>query len=396
LDEADLLADHIAILAAPGKLIASDAPVALKRDLGEGYSIQVTFSHGDGEKVDAAAHGELLDAFRRVAPHTHTSLPTPSQIVYHLKSKDPKDVQELLELLDREGATHGVVSYDVLGTTIEDIFLDLMVKNNMGVAGSPSLGEEMERGLSRENDASAKGTFAPGTEVDASLNLVNGRPVSPFRQAFTIFQKRLLISKRSWLTPILTIGIALAGACIPLIFIRGRSQSCTAPLRRIVALRLFLPTALFVPDRISPESTLLISPPGLIESIIAPSAVQLASLGASFQYRNVSDRATFVSEVEQSYQQMTTGGISLNTETNEALFAWEASPPGYMGLGMLNLVSNVLYARALAASGTTPSTPVLINPSFAPFPARAAGTLISLKWLIFFGAVMVSFMSISP
>ena len=38
LDEADLLADHIAILAAPGKLIASGSPVSLKRDLG--YSVR--------------------------------------------------------------------------------------------------------------------------------------------------------------------------------------------------------------------------------------------------------------------------------------------------------------------------------------------------------------------
>ena len=44
LDEADLLADHIAILAAPGKVIASGTSVALKRDLGECYLIEVTFS----------------------------------------------------------------------------------------------------------------------------------------------------------------------------------------------------------------------------------------------------------------------------------------------------------------------------------------------------------------
>ena len=43
LDEADLLADHIAILAAPGKLVASGSPVALKTNLGQGYNIQVTF-----------------------------------------------------------------------------------------------------------------------------------------------------------------------------------------------------------------------------------------------------------------------------------------------------------------------------------------------------------------
>ena len=40
LDEADLLADHIAILATSEKIIASGWPVSLRRDLGEGYSVQ--------------------------------------------------------------------------------------------------------------------------------------------------------------------------------------------------------------------------------------------------------------------------------------------------------------------------------------------------------------------
>lgn len=387
LDEADLLADHIAILAAPGKLIASGSPVALKRDLGDGYSIQVTFSHDGQGKVDSNAQDQLLATFRRIAPHTQASSPSPSQVVYHLKSKDPKVVQQLLELLDEGDSSHGVVSYDVLGTTIEDIFLDLMVKNNIEAADSASE-KGMSSSLSNEKETVSKGNLAPGTEVDSSLNLVNGRPVSPLRQAYTIFQKRLLISRRSWLTPILTIGIALAGACIPLIFIHGRSQSCSRPLRRIRPVPLFLPTAVYVPQRSLPESALVVSPPGLIDTIIAPYAQQLSNLGVTFQYRNVSDRAAFGNEIQQNHRQMTTGGISLDMDTNEALFAWEASPPGHMGLGMLNLVSNILYGRALASSGITATSPVLITPSYAPFPARAAGTLISLKWLIFFGAVM--------
>lgn len=270
-----------------------------------------------------------------------------------------------------------------------------MVKHNIDATDS-TLEKDIAPSSSKEGEALSQGALAPGTEVDSSLNLANGRPVSPFRQAYTIFQKRLLISRRSWLTPILTIGVALAGACIPLIFIRGKSQSCSRPLRQIRPVPLFLPTAVYVPRRLFPESTLLVSPPGLIESILTPSAQQLMSLGVTFQYKNVSDRTAFVSDIEQHYQQMTTGGISLNIDTNEALFAWEATPPGHMGLGMLNLVSNILYARALASSGTTAISPVLITPSYAPFPARAAGTLISLKWLIFFGAVMVRFLRIAP
>ncbi|KAF5332545.1 hypothetical protein D9611_005149 [Ephemerocybe angulata] len=375
LDEADLLADQIAILAAPGKLVASGSPVSLKRDLGEGYSIQVTFGHGDQEKADSAAFGELLSAFRNVAPDTHTSSPAPNQVAYHLKSKDPKVVQELLELLDRDGAAYQVTSYDILGTTIEDIFLELMVKNNIAVSGEPMTEKEIEE------LAPSKGTLAPGTEVDSrGLNLANGRPVSPFRQAFTIFHKRILIAKRSWLTPLLTIGIAVAGACIPLVFLKGKSQSCTRQLRPVTRIPLYLPSSPVLPFQLDNFSSVLVSPPGIL-STLGPSSGFLRAW-------DMADQSAFVSEIEQNYRQLALGGISIDTNTNEALFAWEASPPGVTGANMLNLVSNIMYNRALNATGRGGRTPVLIRASWAPFPARAAGTLVSLRWIVFFGALM--------
>lgn len=374
MDEADLLADHVAILAAPGKLVASGSPVALKRDLGEGYSLQVTFSHGDREKFDAAAHGELLAAIQQIAPETHTSSPAPHQIIYHLKVKDPKVVQQLLELLDNDGPAYNVVSYDILGTTVEDIFLDLMVKHNIGISGSPT--------TEKDGHEQSKDTVALGTEVDSSITLANGRPVSPFRQAFTIFYKRLLIAKRSWLTPLLTVGIAIAGACIPLVFITGKSQSCTIPLRPIRPVSIYLPNSPIVPITFDSSSRALASPPGIINT--------LGSSTLLFGVTDVPDESTFISTVRQNYLNLSVGGVSINTETNQALFAWEASPPGLMGTATLNLVSNILYNRALNATGSSARTPVLIRANYAPFPARAVGTLISLRWIIFFGAVMVS------
>src|SRR4030088_2098311 len=68
LDEADLLADQIVILDAPGKLVAQGTPVALKRELGKGYSLQVTFDAAlDAEKADLA-RSELLQRIRPSAP----------------------------------------------------------------------------------------------------------------------------------------------------------------------------------------------------------------------------------------------------------------------------------------------------------------------------------------
>ena len=56
LDEADLLGDHVAILAPPGKLVASDHPVALKARLGGGYSVHVSFTSAIDEEKDVSRY----------------------------------------------------------------------------------------------------------------------------------------------------------------------------------------------------------------------------------------------------------------------------------------------------------------------------------------------------
>ena len=50
-------------------------------------------------------------------------MPSPHQFCYHLKTREVAVVQQVLQLLDNETGTHGIVSYNILGTTIEDIFL---------------------------------------------------------------------------------------------------------------------------------------------------------------------------------------------------------------------------------------------------------------------------------
>lgn len=364
MDEADLLADHIAILAAPGKLIASGTPVALKRDLGEGYTVQVTFK-------DDVLRNELLGSVRAIAPETHTSSPLPHQVCYHLKSKDPLVVEKVLQLLDDEGNTHNVVSCDVLGTTIEDIFLDLMSKEEV-----LDVGEK----VSRDTVALAS-SLKPGT-----MQLANGQRMSPYRQAFTIFHKRLLIARRSWLTPLLTVLIAIAGACIPLVFMSGRQQSCIKHFDNATSIPLYLPSSFLIPFTLGYTSRVAVSPPEIIST--------LGSSTDFFRVTNLPDNASFVNYIEANYRNLSLGGVSFDLAEQTALVAWEASSPGFTSASMLNLASNVLYNNALNMSGNTAKAPTLIRATYSPFPPTAAGTLFSLKWVVFFGAVMVRHVNI--
>jgi ATP-binding cassette, subfamily A (ABC1), member 3 len=126
LDEADLLGDHIAILGAPGKLLANGSPVTLKRDLGEGYTVQVLFEHSRLAEKSEIPSQELLQRIQTIIPETHLTMPSLYIASYHLRNKDTAQVEKVLQLLENEKNQFHVASYDVLGTTIENIFLDLM------------------------------------------------------------------------------------------------------------------------------------------------------------------------------------------------------------------------------------------------------------------------------
>lgn len=370
LDEADLLADYIAILAAPGKVVASGPPVVLKRDLGEGYSMQVSFgSSAIHENTDAMKTTELLQNIRPIAPHTYVTTLSRHQSCFHLKTRDSNIIHQVLELLDNEMRSGRITSYDILGTTIEDIFLDLMAKNEATKDEKPS-----------------HDTSPSPLRKAVGLDLPIGRPVSPFKQAFTIFHKRLLIARRSWLTPVLAVLVAVAGACIPLVFIAGKQQSCIRRFGNTTSIPLYFPSSPIVPFTFGTSSRVLMSPPDIIQT--------LGNSTNFFRTTNTNDNATFVDSISRNYRNLSLGGISIDTNSGASLVAWEASPPGLTGPTMLNLATNILYNRALNASGNGARTPTIIRANYASFPPLAAGTLVSLRWITFFGAVMVHTFSI--
>ncbi|KII94244.1 hypothetical protein PLICRDRAFT_132803 [Plicaturopsis crispa FD-325 SS-3] len=370
LDEADLLADHIAILAAPGKLVASGSPVSLKSTLGDGYSVSVSFSpRDDVEKESQGPPPDLLRAIHTLAPLTTVATVSPQEYVYHLRSKDSAMVQRVLQLLDDERAAYNILSYDVLGTSIEDIFLDLM---------DHEAKETEEKKLSVHSSSTSLELKVPST-----LALTNGRPRSPLSQALTIFHKRALIAKRSWLTPLLLVLVAVVGSCAPLFFLSDRPQSCVVTFQTATPIPLYLPSSSIALSLSGPSADVLTSPPGLV-------ANSLGAVAAGLQTRNIADNATFVRTIQQTYRDFELGGISMDDAGN-SLLAWEGTPPGINGPAMLNLVSNILYNRGLNSSGQASGTPRLIKANYETLPRQDAGTLLSLKWVAFFAAAMAVF-----
>ena len=303
------------------------------------------------------------------------------QVSCSLKSKDDAVVQQVLQLLEAEKISYGVQNYDIVGTTIEDIFLDLMSKNDPNQLDMDSAGLE---NASPDSRPATPALLRKNDAPELSMKLASGRRVSPFRQAFTIFHKRFMILKRSWLTPALTVLIAIAGSCIPLVFMGHQPVSCGTRLSDSISIPLYLPDSPLIPFTFGFSSRAVNTPPGIIRSL-GPSTDPL-------RVTDESDMTAFTDYINQNYRNLSLGGVAFDFDEGNTLVSWEGTPPGVMGLSMLNMASNVLYKQALNqtqnAGGVSPTT--IIVTDFSPFPHMAAGTLVSLKWLTFFGAIMVS------
>lgn len=349
-------------------MVANGSPVALKRDLGQGYSVQVTMS----PTCHQPDTSDLLARVKPIVPAAYETSTSSTQICFHLRTRDPDSMQRVLELFDAEIRDNRIVSYSIFGTTIEEIFLDLMSKHDHA----------------SDEDGQVVPVTAATPAATALADLPMGRAISPLQQAFTIFHKRLLITKRSWLTCVMTAVVAICGACIPLVFMREEWPGCRANYSYPSSVPLYLPTFLsdysqylsFLPLDIG-----LQSPPGIIQT-----------LGPDLMFTSIPDNATFVSDINDNYKDILFGGISIDNTTGASLVAWEAAPPGFKGLSALNLATNILYNRALNMSGLAQDTTRLIDTNYQPFPFLFdPGIVGSLKWMFFFGAAMVSLQVIS-
>ncbi|GBE77297.1 hypothetical protein SCP_0101700 [Sparassis crispa] len=381
LDEANLLADTIAILKAPGRLVAHGTPVSLKSTLGEGYTMQVQFAQNHStaslDFTKYPALDDLLDRIRPLAPLTYTTSSVPNETSYHLRSKDVKVVQQVLELVEEESSEFGIKSYSVHGTSLEDIFLGLMYDDMRS--------EDMEKETFLDSRSSS---FVFTLKPPPILDLTDGRQRSAISQAFTVFHKRTIIARRSWLTPLLAVAVAAAGSCIPLLFLADRTETCLTQYRSTYQVPLYFPHSPIpysVESSTLPGEQLLVSPPDIL-SVVGPSTAQIPML-------NIPDNATFIDHINRNYLNMSLGGVSADLQNGSVTVAWEATEPGFMGLVMLNLASNLLFNNAAKTTGVSYGVPVLIAPQYEslPGPNFNTGTFIVLKWVAFFGASMAAF-----
>ena len=381
LDEADYLGDHVAILQAPGKLLALDNPVGLKTRLGRGYTLAV-----DNASPHSHQNTTLLDKLRRDSPDIR-SKSAKGKDLYLTGSTDLGVVRKLVEQMQRERQAGNDLQYQVNGATLEEVFLDLNSE-----ASTPETG-------SRDGDrSSSNGVEDPevaGWEkgVDGTRGMENGDgivpvisnsnpPLTPGRKrgfllsipinAVIIFRKRLLNLRRAWLLPLIAIIVVICGTCIPLFFMKDRNQTCASITRRVTTQTLTWPQSpyplLYPPLVIAPE------PQGSFGDVF--SSPFLSGL-----VQTEADNASFVDVFRTNYRNQDFGGISVASDpSTSSLFAWEGSNLLNKGLSALNLISNAVLNQISPSDGN----PLRITLGYRPLPSPSfLSTATAMRWIGF-------------
>jgi ATP-binding cassette, subfamily A (ABC1), member 3 len=363
--------------------LADGSPVSLKTSLGEGYTIGISLPDTHAEKSqahDLAQH--ILTIITSNAPQARCTQISETTATFALRSKDPHVVGRVLETLEQEKAQGSIVSYDAHGTSLEDIFIGLMGRDTQFADGRIDE-EPVEKPT---NTSSQDSTATPVIPEDpAPLDLSDGRQTWFYQQAWTIYRKRLLILRRSWLGPLLAMAIACCGAAVPLFFMKHRVKTCVPDFVPAYAQSLLLPWSLALNEG-SAASTwngltggeISTDPTTYYPTIAPPDALQpLSGFFTTVPVYTVADRQALLDDIQSNTDNISLGGIFIDSAGNNSLLSYEATTI-VNGPTLLNLVSNVWLATASGLNGT--DGPVIAG-NLMPFPARSGDQLTPMKWV---------------
>ncbi|KAI0441849.1 hypothetical protein F4803DRAFT_398996 [Xylaria telfairii] len=202
LDEADLLADHIAILS-KGTLRAQGSSVELKDRLGAGYRIHV-FNARDikqSPEVEGVKKVVSFDVISYLAPSSSLA----AQVIRELENA-------------------GISDYKFSSPTIEDVFLQVAeeVKNESAKTQTPD--------STNEKQVATGDVRAVGDEAEKDkLELLSGRPIGFFKQTWVLLLKRCTVFKASWFPYAAALLIPIIAAALTSLFVKGQAPAGCRP-----------------------------------------------------------------------------------------------------------------------------------------------------------------------
>ncbi|KAI1777113.1 P-loop containing nucleoside triphosphate hydrolase protein [Hypoxylon cercidicola] len=196
LDEADLLADHIAILS-KGTLRAEGSSVELKDKLGAGYRVHVFNARDikDPPEVANVTRKIGFDVISYIAPSSSLA----ANVIRSLEAA-------------------GIHDYKFSNPTIEDVFLQVAeeVKGESTIS-PPQTVSSTEAG--NDKQVSSEKVVA-GSELEKDgLELLSGQPIGYMRQTVVLFMKRCTIFKTNWFPYVAAFLIPIIAAALTSLYV---------------------------------------------------------------------------------------------------------------------------------------------------------------------------------
>lgn len=204
LDEADLLADHIAILS-KGTLRAQGSSVELKDRLGAGYRIHVFNARDikESPEVEGVKKVVSFDVISYLAPSSQLA----AQVIRELEHA-------------------GISDYKFSSPTIEDVFLHVAEEVKNEGLRTPGTGTSS----SHEKQTLSDNVTAVGEEPEKDqLELLSGRPIGFFRQTVVLLQKRATVFKVNWFPYAAALLIPIIAAALTSLFVKGQKATLCQP-----------------------------------------------------------------------------------------------------------------------------------------------------------------------
>lgn len=316
LDEAEYLADHMAILS-KGRLKAEGSTSELKARLGNGYR----FSIPPG--TENAPGSELVALSSKL--HADETFETADPAVALEKIKSYKK--------------NGIRNYQIAGPTIAEIFMKL------------TRDEEMEPGTPpRHDDISTsdhlpahgeKGTSAVDEKIhDATL--LTGHRIGSIRQASILFQKRMRILRWQWFTYLATLLIPVIAAGLVTILLKNfENPGCSFADQISIADTQTLSESLTPQLVVGPPDALTQQKLQLFSQSLpnAPSGPNLTSLIQSVHIVNSLDE--FKNFTNSNYSTIVPGGLFLGSNDSVPTLNYRSD------IGILGVYSAVFIQNAM-------------------------------------------------
>ncbi|KAF2474469.1 P-loop containing nucleoside triphosphate hydrolase protein [Lindgomyces ingoldianus] len=337
LDEADILSDYIAILSR-GNLKTKGTSVQLKHQVGAGYHVTMPkdqrFLPLGGVRKQSA--GDRLMYWFSSAAET-------SRFVDQLRK-------------------NGVKDYDIIGPTLEDVFLALAeeVKEDGLATDTTSI-----EGTARAKSADTIPPSDDSSEVDKGLHMSNGEGTSMAEQTWILIQKRFTILRRNYLPYAAAALLPIITAGLVTFFLDGFKAVGCDPGDQASHPKVFNIQAITVTPLIP------VGPSSLVDLDLLAKRSGLNNTA----FHVVNSLNEFNDYVATTFRNITPGGF----------FLQENAPPTMAYVGNGNILGGLITLNAL--SNTLTNIPISTQyQAFAvPF---APGTGKTLQLILYFGLAM--------